>query len=111
MWDIEIDYITGDTFSTHNACEKVGHCWRNLDRAKESLALIKEFTDHYESCNSFRRKKNIKKPKWWKSDFNCPVITDDGDMIYISAFWVGYFESINSASITKDADDSLTVEF
>lgn len=83
MWTIEINYKTGDSFGSREETDQVGHAWYKLDKAKESLQMMKE---HHN------------KPAGYDELF-CPIVTDDGMPCTIHAFWHGYFETLISAKI------------
>lgn len=116
MYTIEIEYSTGDSFSSHDETDYVGYVWEDIDKAKEALKYIKEHYAYVEGTKySFRGYKLPEpKPKWFigsEDDFEnkyylmLPSNTD-GEYIRVRAFWVGYFESLQAASVvTEDSKE------
>lgn len=115
MWEINISYTTGNSFGSEDTEDLVGYSWNNLEDAKEALAYIKE---HYAAQQglSCRDKEFIEKygrKVWCDKEYPtvCLLVPDnDGGQHRISAFWCGYFESLQSASIITEEDTSMSFE-
>lgn len=95
MYDIEIDYETGNSFGREECTgESVGIVTSDPAKAKENLKRIQE---HYAVCRD--------NPDYGKR-YSLPLLTDDGERT-ISPFWIGYFETLRGAKIVS-IDDGLS---
>lgn len=109
MYDIKIQYTTGDSYSTEECQKYIGITWRDLEYAKKSLGRIKEHYLWYDYQYSyFRTGEQPKKPDWHNNryDNSIKLLTDNGVEVEINAFWCGYFETLNSVEIVEK-DSSL----
>ena len=125
MWTIEVDYETGDSFHTETVYkEQIGLCWTDK---KDAIAVLKIIEEHAEygdltECRSYydapdtAQKKRIavlKKRDWFSEQYGCHsmhVINNEGERVYQSAFWAGYFETLYEArvvSVDEDEDDCV----
>jgi hypothetical protein len=115
MIKILINYNTGDSFHNEDNIEShLEMTWENLDVAKENLQRIKEhykwYQDKENSHFSWKNKgeKLAPEPEWHKGmeyDFSIKLKADNGNEMQMTAFWCGYFESLNSAEIINDNSD------
>ena len=108
-YTIEIQYTTGDSFSSSEETGKVGYCWIKLEQAKKALDDIEAHYKCYQDTEGYHRKNKDcwKKAAWstktdnWK--FTVLVEDDDGNRtVKLDAFWVGYFETLNEASVVSE---------
>jgi hypothetical protein len=97
IYDIEIDYQTGDSFHTEEITgESLGIVTSDLDKAKENLKRIKE-----------RYIKN----RGGEYDESLLTLLTDGENRVIHPFWEGYFETLRGARITaEDSDTSFETD-
>ena len=132
MYTIKINYSTGNSFGIHNESETVGYVWKDIDDVKATLQNIKEHNESYKELNqsSYQRSKThdevnkevITKGFYIKptekyhdaSSWQYRVKVVDKYSIedkHIDAFWVGYFENIQSAEIVlhDELNDDDTV--
>lgn len=127
MYSIEINYSTGDSFGSNLCTDELEINWNNPDNAYKALELI---TDHYKlyeevendsSYASHKKKKELykkaKKSEWCQNALKkCPKLdtgpddmvfcsigleTDDGEIVIISPYWIGYFETLHSARVVS----------
>jgi len=98
MYDIEIDYTTGNSFNQERSTTELCNPVTDLDMAKENLKRIK---DHYIHC-----KDNPDSDK----EFELILLIDDGERT-ITPFWIGYFESLHGAKIITDIDSDMEFSF
>jgi hypothetical protein len=110
-YEIEISYSTGSSFHTEDCIESVGHVWEDLTQAKKALQYIKE---HYKACDEQYNDKTIIEKHggepWCKKEhpsYSLLVPNDEGNLVSIHCFWVGYFESLYGADIVSSKDDSM----
>lgn len=117
-WTIEVHYTTGDSFGSEKTSDTLGIVWRDLDKAKEGLRVLKA---HHEACAAIRnaRYKNHENEikiqlsdEYWfgkgnsfTHEYNINMLTDTGDLMGVYAFWMGYFETIHSAHIVVYVED------
>ena len=98
MYDIAIDYTTGDSFSNeHIQAESVGILTSDLNKAKDNLSRIKHhYMKHVEDPNFGKRQKLM-------------LLTDDGER-EIYPFWIGYFETLHGAKIVIEEDNEIAFD-
>ena len=118
-WTILVKYTTGDSFGSEKTEDTLGIVWRDLDKAKEGLRVLKA---HYKACNDIRaaryqnhenkiRTKLMDEYWFGKSEvgysheYNINMLTDTNDLMGVYAFWMGYFETIHSAHIVVYVED------
>ena len=126
-WTILVKYTTGDSFGSEKTEDTLGIVWRDLDKAKEGLRVLKA---HYKACADiraarYRNHENLIKTQlmdeYWfgkggdsfSYEYNINMLTDTNDLLPVYAFWMGYFETLHSAHIVvyvedeqdEDADD------
>lgn len=118
-WTIEIDYTTGDSFSSERTKDTLGIVWRDLDKAKEGLRVLKA---HHKACADIRAARYQKEEslirnqlsdEYWfgkgeagfSFEYNINMLTDTNDLMGVYAFWMGYFETIHSAHIVVYVED------
>jgi len=117
MFAIKIKYETGDSFNSYEEMDLVGHVWKNLDKAKESLERIKNHYEYVKEYNFFNKpKRRTRLPKGLKWDYYYKIIRlilvdDDGNEFKASAFWTGYFEHLLEAKIIFHISDNESNEF
>ena len=92
MYDIEIDYTTGNSFGRERETEILGNP-SSLENAKENLKRIKE---HY--------LKYADKHSSTGEEYELELLTDHGAR-NIHPFWFGYFETLHGAKIIIDEDE------
>ena len=99
MYDIEIDYTTGNSFGLERSKEMLGNP-SNLHNAKRNLARIKS---HYLDCKDH--------PNTGR-EYSLTLLTDDNDR-EIVPFWIGYFEELHGAKIKSlgDSDVEFSLEY
>lgn len=119
MYQIEISYSTGDSYSTEDRERRIDFVWSDLEVAKENLRRIEEHYKMYQETgrNYHMPFKEIKR-KYGKEDWFVDITTikgptdpefivnhsinlvkDDGEDFRYSVFWTGYFEHLYGASI------------
>jgi len=128
-WDnLDVAKANLKRIKEHYICYKV-----DLDVAKANLKRIKEHYICYKVDNDFYGKKgyyykslspedkliyDTKKTRDWYSTpenwdnyhYSICLKADNGNDWIISPFWVGYFESLNSAQIISD-DNDMSISF
>jgi hypothetical protein len=130
MYTIKIDYSTGNSFGSHKEQCCIDFCWKTIELAKKNLHRIKEHYYFYLDMNSnsypYKTKSDLekilkeaaKKP-WFNSeklfgDYDTSSLyleLDNGQSHLYRAFWCGYFERLNNASIVliePNSDEDLT---
>jgi hypothetical protein len=115
---IDIHYVTGDSFNTHDTSEELAIRWDNKDLAIEALERIKlrdkwgmeksriwgggkEMEKHMEALT--------KLPGYdpqWGGESGLTFKLDDGTEQFHVAFWEGYFERFKWAEILS-TDESM----
>ena len=106
MFTISVNYGTGDSFGSSTESDTVGHVWRNIDAAIESLDRIRE---HGRWTNGYKKEDPKGKPwfvgsrKSYDNEYNVVCVDDKMRPIKLHAFWSGYFETFNEAKIEVDA--------
>lgn len=103
---IEVDYTTGDSYSTSENTTFLDHEWTNYEIAVQNLDRIKAHYEWYDYAHNSRYynwdKKAVEKPDFAVSDYSLKLIMDDGEEMTCSTFWTGYFESLNGIRIIQD---------
>lgn len=99
MYDIVIDYTTGDSFGSERIeDEPVGIVVSSLEVAKENLKRIQE---HYEKYNK----------NYSHEQYQLELLTDEKPRM-ITPFWIGYFETLHGAKIVQEEElPSFTTEY
>lgn len=97
LYDIEIDYTTGDSFGSERKTELLCNP-TSINNAKENLKRIKE---HYVRC-----KDNYNTDERYELE----LVTNEGTR-KISPFWIGYFETLHGAKVVVDEDPDMKFEF
>jgi hypothetical protein len=110
MYDIKIEYITGNSFGSEETENMLDLPTASLDVAKENLKRIKEHYKIYKLKNNYSSKyKDIKYPDFyiqesyedkgiWGIQDGIKLLTDKGERNYYP-FWIGYFELLLGAEI------------
>lgn len=95
MYDIMIEYTTGNSFAKERKKEPLCNPVTNLEDAKENLKRIKNhYVENRDNPNADKR-------------FELDLVTDNGGKTVISPFWIGYFEILHGAVIILDGDDDM----
>lgn len=106
VYKIKVEYQTGDSFNSYDEEEILDITWNDADIAKENLRRIQE---HYNWAEVLYTSNSIDRPKWLEntgcSEYNIPLLLDDGTIQRVAVSWVGYFETLYGASIISDPDD------
>lgn len=90
MYDIEIDYGTGNSFHSERIRdERIGIVVSDIETATKNLNRIKKHYKQYEDNPNFGKKYSLK------------LLTDDGERTIIP-FWIGYFETLYAARVVTD---------
>lgn len=97
MYDIEIDYTTGNSFWRERSTELLCNPVTDLSNAKENLKRIKK---HYIECADHRN---------YHKRYDLKLLTDEGE-ISIVPFWIGHFEYLHGAKIVFDEDSDMQFE-
>lgn len=127
-YSINIDYSTGNSFGSQRQFQEVGMNWDNIDQAKKALAYIQEHHAAYKKCAAangsawyrqnepFEMSEVTDKPWYhgpleggsWPDAWQHQVVIekDDGSKFMISAFWVGYFETLHMAEVCIASSDT-----
>ncbi len=109
MYNIKIEYITGDSFHTEQLMETIEMEWKHLDRAKECLKRIQnhyEFYKKYDSIYHIPKDAIVPVGVVMSDKTAClELIADDGEPFRYGCFWVGYFETLLSATIVMSFKD------
>ena len=98
-YQIKIEYTTGDSFGSSEEEELLEVEFNDIRLAEENLTRIKEHYDYFSEIDSCYRRspKPPSKPSWFDDDtcqYSIVLKTDTGDLLIISCFWMGYFESL-----------------
>ncbi len=106
MFTITVEYETGNSFGSSTESEAVGHVWKNIDAAIESLKRIREhgkWTN--EGAKDTQRKKAwfVGSKESYQNEYAVICVDDKMNPIKLSAFWAGYFEKFYDAKIEVDA--------
>jgi len=97
MYDIEIDYTTGGSFSSERLKENICNVVSDLDKAKENLRRVKKHYIKYHDHPNFGKR------------YELTLLIDDGERT-ISPFWIGYFEELHGARVVTDVDSDMEFE-
>jgi hypothetical protein len=105
MYQIKVEYETGDSFGRSDEQEILRHSWSNLDIAKENLQRIKE---HYLWANNWQPER--KAPSFLEDTthygrWDINLLNDERNEVRFGVSWVGYFETLYGASIIADEKD------
>ena len=119
-YEIEIDYTTGNSFNSERLTETVGCAWPNLNMAKLALQNIKE---HYAAVNAYEEHSNsysrhnikfdmkaIEQKHWFCKDYwtgGLLLAISHDETQRVSAFWIGYFETLHGAKIISSGDSDM----
>lgn len=121
---IEVYYNTGNSFGSMEDRDIIPLSWENIDIAKENLNRIKEHNEFvnelndstYKIDNTRSRSEIIdsRSNKDWlvltndeyESENYIMLMKDSGEFTRVYCFWVGYFESIISAKIIINNEDT-----
>jgi predicted metal-dependent hydrolase len=114
-YQIEIEYRTGDSFRTSNEVVKLEPYWENYEIADENAERIERHYIYYRLINDsyyrwdmrederLQKLAEMRKESWYVSgvysDSSLNLKLDNGTEYTISAFWCGYFESLNSINV------------
>ncbi len=121
-YSIQITYDTGDTFhNEYGLTRNLDLQWDDLEKAKQA---VKDIESHYKNhihlkynydVSKKEQKKireNLSNHPWYKKPNSCGywelaimLENDEGERVYESAFWTGYFESLVGAEIVENKDD------
>lgn len=110
MYNIEITYLTGNSFGSNQEIELLDNeGWKNLEIVKENLKRIKLHHDWVEDNGRWGKKKLqtpnfIKEPFSYETEYSIPLLSDNGNEYKISCFWIGYFESLINIKIVMDPE-------
>jgi hypothetical protein len=112
MYDIEITYSTGNSFSTYKTQDLVDIPMANLEIAKENLQRIKQHWKIYRSKSAYSSHPGIfetKYPHFYIQETDGIVLMVDGCKIHEiqHPFWTGYFETLISAKIVQLDKDEM----
>jgi membrane-bound lytic murein transglycosylase len=107
MFTIKIIYTTGDSYGSSRCTDLIGACWDDINKAKESLKLIKLHNNYFNDKNRYRYNPDFKKNKVYEklTEYSIALKDDDGNDLVTGAFWRGYFEDLISAEICLCGDD------
>jgi len=125
---VKIIYDTGDTFHNEYGLERTLDIeWNNIEKAKQA---IKDIENHYKNFMHLKYNYSVSKaemkkireklPKypWYKKPDSCGyweltimLENDEGERVYESAFWTGYFESLVGAEIIEIPPDKTGHSF
>ncbi len=113
-YEIEIEYVTGNSFGNEERTETVGCIWEDLETAKLALSYIKEHYHAVRRCEEakgpFSLEEYLGRPwfstEYWDSTVILP--TDAGRVQRVDAFWEGYFERLVSARVILDNGMTFT---
>ena len=94
MYDIDIDYTTGNSFNSERSIERLCNPVSDVSMAKKNLKLIRE---HYIECKD--------NPNTGKR-YELTLLIDDGTRT-ICPFWIGYFETLHGAKVVTDGDTDM----
>lgn len=122
MYQIKIEYTTGDSFISYDTSDIVELGWDTLEMAKRNLKNIEEHYRLYQSYNHYPYKKDITPcldKEWfvleklhdgrvddYAATYNIHLIADNGNKMRIRCFWCGYFEHLISAEIISENLDT-----
>lgn len=121
-YTIQITYMTGNSFGSHQEMDELGISWESLDRAKEALRRIREMYEVEEEHGRYWTVNNPEKtPREFSScagytggkypDQGINLRLDDGTEHRHSTFWRGYFERLIRAEvIVIGVDDEMVFE-
>jgi hypothetical protein len=110
MYQIKVEYETGDSFHKEDTEDIFDEKWANVDVAKENLQRIK---NHYAwVCSKGRwSDEELPRPDWHKVQYpgseDCYVnlLRDNREEFEVCASWIGHFETLYGASIISDPED------
>jgi len=112
---IRIYYADGDTFKTEDKESVLDGYWENENIIRENLTRIKEHYIWYISKDNRPYRGSIKpeRPSWHTKDIpehSVKLILDNGNEYICSAFWCGYFASLQGAKAEVYTPDDLQFE-
>lgn len=122
-YQIKIKYRTGDSEGYEDAVDTLELEWENLDIAKENLQAIREhYTMYCDAELSLYYSKigetqqsiiESNKDKWWfveQYPKQCIKFkADNNNIMQMSAFWTGYFETLYCAEIVTSESDLIFI--
>lgn len=121
-YHIRINYVTGDSFHTETRDSSIGEGW-TLEVAKENLRRLREhhravnISKNYYSMANHAKVENLstewKKQPWYVgvhysngketiNETSFMIVNNDGTPKKEYAFWNGYFEHLNSATVEAE---------
>lgn len=113
MYEIKIEYETGNSFERWDDEDTVGYVWEDIEDAREALRRIKGHYEWYRNTTHLRLRDDDKpeKPEYVVNKYSL-LIPSNGNKndFKISAFWCGYFERLKSAHIElykKDMEEYI----
>ena len=107
MYTIKIDYITGNSFGTHNEKDFIGYAWNSFEKAMQAANVITEHDKYFTAKNSFNYQRygaiepGVNELLERHGEWSVPVEGDDGKIVEIHAFWRGYFERLKGVTVTE----------
>ncbi len=117
-YTIQLNYTTGDSFSTYDTSGDIEVTWENLDVAKAALQRIANHERAYRSADKYssnaKDRESFSKVPGYTSEYAILLPMDDGSEQKVFTFWQGYFEHLNSAEIVTTRDhgsDDMRVYF
>jgi hypothetical protein len=111
-YTIELEYYTGDTFSTNLTTSSLEITWENLEKAKEALERIKIHDEAYRKAESCYAKKEdqeaFKNTPGYTGEYTIKLPMDDGSEQPVYLFWQGYFDKLVGGEIIPSPDYGLS---
>ncbi len=105
-FEIEVRYLTGNSFGSHIWLSTVGHIFNTAEEALDAIDRIWEHKKAYDDCNGYDSRgkcKDYSGERWYVTDaryaddWQHSILLESGDKI--SSFWTGYFETLEELSI------------
>jgi hypothetical protein len=94
MYDIEIEYETGNSFGRHDETDLLLLPVSSLEMAKENLGRIKaHYAKYQDNPNT-------------GTAYQLTLLSENGDHTIIP-FWIGYFETLHGAKIVTSGENDM----
>lgn len=115
MYTIEISYQTGDSFGSEDCLENIGWSFETKEEAQLVLLYIKEnyiFNKELEEFNTYSNRNlstktlhdKYKDKAWYYKYYTTNTIKYKDRQI--SAFWIGYFETLYYAKVIHEIKEN-----
>ena len=114
MYNIKIEYETGNSFNTFTETDIIEHDWLDISMAKKSLERIANHYKFNREHPCIYKKPDVDLPQGviWDDEYRKVglELIDNNGTFRTYPFWTGYFEKLYKAEIVIVADVDMIFE-